>query len=404
MAVTAQAFNDAASMQELYDLLARCEHRERLEQARALALRAAEEGIPARRTSRGRIGRAALDAAGRFVNTELAERRNLILANPVAGNKYPTVKTLVAAYQMVKAGEVARSHRHTANALRLVLDTGERAYTIVEGKKIPMEPGDVLLTPNWYWHGHSNEGPANAYWMDFLDVPTVHMLGPMFFEHHPDDVERGRRSGGAIALPLRVGATRRAPAGRAGGCRPAAAKSSSARLRWRTIALHVTRLDAGASFSVEPSTLNCIYAPMKGAAKCDDRRQRLRLGARRRARRAVLVRRTRGSRARRATCCASATSPCWSASTGCAPCPRAETRKANMTRQIIKTPVLIVGGGPVGLALAGDLGWRGVQCMLIERGDGRVENPKMDMVHIRTMEFCRRWGIVPWVESRRIQS
>jgi 2-polyprenyl-6-methoxyphenol hydroxylase-like FAD-dependent oxidoreductase len=70
-----------------------------------------------------------------------------------------------------------------------------------------------------------------------------------------------------------------------------------------------------------------------------------------------------------------------------------------MTNTTIKTPVLIVGGGPVGLALAGDLGWRGMECMLIERGDGHVENPKMDMVHIRTMEFCRRWGIVPWVES-----
>ena len=30
-----------------------------------------------------------------------------------------------------------------------------------------------------------------------------------------------------------------------------------------------------------------------------------------------------------------------------------------------RTPVLIVGGGPVGLALAGELGWRGVPCALI---------------------------------------
>ncbi|MBV6304681.1 FAD-dependent oxidoreductase [Candidimonas humi] len=64
-----------------------------------------------------------------------------------------------------------------------------------------------------------------------------------------------------------------------------------------------------------------------------------------------------------------------------------------------KTSVLIVGGGPVGLALAGDLGWRGVQCTLVERGDGSIEQPKMDMVGIRSMEFCRRWGIVPWVEG-----
>ena len=64
-----------------------------------------------------------------------------------------------------------------------------------------------------------------------------------------------------------------------------------------------------------------------------------------------------------------------------------------------KTPVLVVGGGPVGLALAGDLAWRGVPCTLIERTDGSISQPRMDMVGIRTMEFCRRWGIIPWVES-----
>jgi 2-polyprenyl-6-methoxyphenol hydroxylase-like FAD-dependent oxidoreductase len=62
-------------------------------------------------------------------------------------------------------------------------------------------------------------------------------------------------------------------------------------------------------------------------------------------------------------------------------------------------PVLIVGAGPVGLALAGDLGWRGVQCCLVEKTDGSIYQPKMDMVGVRTMEFCRRWGIAGWVES-----
>jgi 2-polyprenyl-6-methoxyphenol hydroxylase-like FAD-dependent oxidoreductase len=65
----------------------------------------------------------------------------------------------------------------------------------------------------------------------------------------------------------------------------------------------------------------------------------------------------------------------------------------------MKTPVLIVGAGPVGLAMAGDLGWRGVPCVLIEKTDGRITQPRMDIVHVRTMEFCRRWGIVPWVEA-----
>ena len=61
----------------------------------------------------------------------------------------------------------------------------------------------------------------------------------------------------------------------------------------------------------------------------------------------------------------------------------------------VKTPnVIIVGGGPVGLALAGDLGWRGISCVLIEKTDGVITQPKMDGVNVRTMEFCRRWGLV----------
>ena len=65
----------------------------------------------------------------------------------------------------------------------------------------------------------------------------------------------------------------------------------------------------------------------------------------------------------------------------------------------VRVPVLIVGGGPVGLALAGELGWRGVSCTLIEMTDGSIEQPKMDLVGIRTMEFCRRWGILDWVRD-----
>src|ERR1044071_5950528 len=64
-----------------------------------------------------------------------------------------------------------------------------------------------------------------------------------------------------------------------------------------------------------------------------------------------------------------------------------------------RTPVLIVGGGPVGLALAGELGWRGVPCTLIEKTDGTIEQPKMDLIGVRTMEFCRRWGIADWIRD-----
>jgi 2-polyprenyl-6-methoxyphenol hydroxylase-like FAD-dependent oxidoreductase len=62
-----------------------------------------------------------------------------------------------------------------------------------------------------------------------------------------------------------------------------------------------------------------------------------------------------------------------------------------------ETPVLIVGGGPVGLGLAVELGWRGVRCTLIEQTDGSIVTPKMNEVNVRTMEFCRRWGIADQV-------
>jgi gentisate 1,2-dioxygenase len=130
----------------------------------------------------------ALEAAGRLINTELAERRNLILQNP-AGD-YATSRTIVAAYQMIMPGEKARSHRHTPNALRLIIDAEPGAYTIVNGEKLSMMPGDVVLTPNWCWHGHGNEGRTSAIWLDVLDVPLVQLLEPMFFEPHPDDFEK----------------------------------------------------------------------------------------------------------------------------------------------------------------------------------------------------------------------
>ena len=71
-----------------------------------------------------------------------------------------------------------------------------------------------------------------------------------------------------------------------------------------------------------------------------------------------------------------------------------------------QTAVLIAGAGPVGLALACELGLRGVDCVLVEKRDGAITVPKMSSVSARNMEFCRRWGIADavrtaiWPESR----
>jgi gentisate 1,2-dioxygenase len=129
--------------------------------------------------------RAAIDAAGRLIDTKLAERRNLVLYNPADPLEYATTKTLVAAYQMILPGEHARTHRHTPHALRLVLE-GEGAYTVVDGARLEMHPGDVLLTPGGSWHGHGHDGDGPCYWLDGLDIPLAHLLEPVFFEPHPD--------------------------------------------------------------------------------------------------------------------------------------------------------------------------------------------------------------------------
>ena len=61
-------------------------------------------------------------------------------------------------------------------------------------------------------------------------------------------------------------------------------------------------------------------------------------------------------------------------------------------------PVLIAGGGPVGLALAIELGMAGIPCTLLERRDGSVSVPKMSGLSIRSMELNRRWGIAEKVK------
>jgi len=128
---------------------------------------------------------AALTRAGEWIGTDLAERRNLMLFNPVGDNDYASLNTLVAAYQMIKPGEHARTHRHSPRALRLVLEADAGLFTVVDGAKLPMVQGDVLLTPGGCWHSHFHDGKSESYWIDILDVPLVHLLQPMFFEEYP---------------------------------------------------------------------------------------------------------------------------------------------------------------------------------------------------------------------------
>jgi putative polyketide hydroxylase len=57
-----------------------------------------------------------------------------------------------------------------------------------------------------------------------------------------------------------------------------------------------------------------------------------------------------------------------------------------------RVPVLIVGGGPVGLATALELARYGVRSLLVERHDTTTQHPKTRNVNTRTMEIARGWG------------
>src|SRR6516165_12167419 len=50
-------------------------------------------------------------------------------------------------------------------------------------------------------------------------------------------------------------------------------------------------------------------------------------------------------------------------------------------------PVLIAGGGPVGMTLACELSRRGIECMLVERNATTTRYPKMDITNARSMGF-----------------
>ena len=211
---------------------------------------------------------AALDRAGRLVDSKFAERGNLIMANPIPGNEYNTTGTLITAYQMLQPGEHARSHRHTPNALRLILEGDEGAYTVVNGEKFAMLPGDVVLTPGWSWHGHGNTGKIPGYWIDYLDVPLVQALEPMFFEEHPDGFEHG--APWAVNSPMRFTWTWTQEQLKNAQTDPSGRYGRAVRLEHevlRTFGLFMHAHQKGATTASLRTTVSNIYSVVKGKGR-----------------------------------------------------------------------------------------------------------------------------------------
>ncbi|KXH48090.1 gentisate 1,2-dioxygenase [Colletotrichum salicis] len=122
-----------------------------------------------------------LHKAAEMVGEKQAERRVLMLVNPNMESPY-TTDTIYGGLQIVNPGETAPAHRHIAFALRFIID-GE-GFTAVEGKKMPLRRGDVVVTPTWHWHDHGNESDAPVIWLDALNLPLFRFTPVHFAEQY----------------------------------------------------------------------------------------------------------------------------------------------------------------------------------------------------------------------------
>ena len=131
--------------------------------------------------------------AGELTPIEKAERRVLVLANPGHGlEKMQASAAIYLGMQLLLPGEWAPSHRHTPNAVRMIVE-GEGAYTTVDGEKCPMSRGDLILTPTGLWHEHGHDGQDPVVWLDVLDLPLVYYMEASYhINGQRQDVVQGR--------------------------------------------------------------------------------------------------------------------------------------------------------------------------------------------------------------------
>ncbi|MDA1325380.1 MAG: cupin domain-containing protein [Proteobacteria bacterium] len=214
-------------------------------------------------------GRAALEEVARIVGPEHAERRNLIMRNPAEGHAYGTLRTMISAYQLMLPGEVARSHWHSPHALRVILE-GAGSYTVVNGERVDMRPGDVVLTPGGDWHWHGVEGSDACMWLDILDRPLTIMLEPLFQDYHPDGHEPMRNVAEPSPLLFSWGDTLEAlheAEPDPDGCFGARIELGATKPALPTLALHMQRLRAGTCTNRFRSSANYLYLVLEGSGR-----------------------------------------------------------------------------------------------------------------------------------------
>ncbi len=140
--------------------------------------------------------------SGELITAREAERRVLMLENPAYPRASRITQSVYAGLQLVLPGEYTDSHRHMASALRFILE-GDGAYTAVDGERVMMHPGDLILTPSWTFHDHGNPGDSPVVWLDGLDIPIVNFFDSSFSEHLPEEATMPavHSSASAFAFP-----------------------------------------------------------------------------------------------------------------------------------------------------------------------------------------------------------
>ena len=176
-------------------------------------------GRPSRSTQpahwRYRDIRPQLLRAGELTPIEKAERRVLVLCNPGLGlENMKATATIYVGLQLILPGETAPNHRHTPSAVRFVVE-GEGGFTLVDGEKLPMGKGDLILTPPGLWHEHGHEGRGPVIWLDALDLPLVYGIEASYaIEGRPQPVDKptdwGGRASATAAWCRTARSTRRA--------------------------------------------------------------------------------------------------------------------------------------------------------------------------------------------------
>lgn len=146
--------------------------------------------------------------AGELTPIEKAERRVLVLANPGHGlEKMQASAAMYLGMQLLLPGEWAPSHRHTPNAVRMVVE-GTGAWSNVDGEKCEMRRGDLILTPTGLWHEHGHDGTDPVVWLDVLDLPLVYYMETSYHVNggrqavKPERGERAYARGGVVPSPV----------------------------------------------------------------------------------------------------------------------------------------------------------------------------------------------------------